>query len=164
MAAVFRGTFQPMKPHYSGVRLTVIESQIMPLLAEGIRYKEICKRIQLYPVSRLHSHLHRIRLKTGIRDTLDKEDCARFMEGYKPEVGLPSPQQIAAIRLFLESRGYQYVADQMGITKQSAMNYVCEGIKRLGVRGRGFHRKEQVRALLDSYEVRDDLMSDPVFN
>ncbi len=153
-----------MKPFYSGVTLTVIESRILPLLAEGLRYKEICKRIQLYPVSRIHSHLHRIRLKTGILDTLNKDECRAFMAQYKPESGYPTSQQVIALRLFLEARGYQYVADQMGITKQAAMNYVCQGTKRLGIRGKGINRKDQIRALLDSYESAANPMIDPVFN
>jgi DNA-binding CsgD family transcriptional regulator len=153
-----------MKLYYSGILLTPYESQILPLLAEGLSYREICQRLDLYPISKIHSHLHRIRMKTGIRNTHDREDCAAFLRQYSPVFGHPTPQQVRCLRLYVDRVSHQEIAHQLGITVQSAMNHVCEGIKRMGIRGNGIHRREQINAILDSYESADDPMSDPVFN
>lgn len=156
-----------MKPFYSNPLLSSKELQILPLLAQGIGYKEICKRLMIGPASRIHSHLHRIRVKTGIRDTHSQAECAAFMETFKPDTGKPTPQQTECLKMYINLAGYQEIADTFKMTKQAAMNHVCQGIKRLGVRGKGQHRRDQIRALLESYELIKPLwspMSDEMFN
>ncbi len=103
-------------------------------------------------------------MKTGIRDTHNRDDCAAFLRQYSPVFGHPTPQQVKCLRLYVDRVGYGEIAAQLGITVQAAMNHVCQGIKRLGIRGKGIHRRDQIVAILGAYESADNPMSDPVFN
>lgn len=151
-----------MKPFYSNPLLSSKELQILPLLAQGMGYKDVCKRLLIGPMHRLHSHLHRIRVKTGIRDTHSQAECAAFMESYKPDTGKPTPQQTECLKMYIDRVPMQEIADTLKMTKQSAMNHVCQGVKRLGVRGKGQHRMDQIRALMESYGLVKPLWIDPM--
>lgn len=157
-----------MNRFYSGIQLSFTESQIMPLLCQGLSYREISEALDIRP-DRLHSHLHRIRVKTGIRNTHSMEECRAFMDFYKPlnPLGAPTPQQVACLRLHADRAEYSEIATKLGITVQSAMNHVCQGAKRLGVSGKGIHRLIQISHLLDVWEggsMPDDPMSEDIFN
>lgn len=141
------------------------ELQVLKMLAGGLTYQQIKTALHLSDSS-VHVQCHRIRQKTGIKDTSDKRECKKYVETYRPKDCVPTPRQMDVLRLLAQGKTHKYIAASLGMSVSASMNYASQGMLRMGINERGQRRMAVVRALIaaiDGAEVYDP-MSAEVFN
>lgn len=163
------------------MKLSRREIQVLSKLAEGYTYKEIQS---YFGLSAAHVNVvcHTLRKKTGIRQTLNQEECKRAFAAIPPakadrvlnENPFGDPEvkrltfcQLDALRQIAMGRTYQQIADALLIRAQSVQNLVSRACKTAGITAKGWSRPQRIRAWLKRHDepmaTAEDLMDDPAF-
>lgn len=145
--------------------LTGREHHVLRLLTEGKTYSDIAATIGITPTC-LHVHCHRIRLKTGIKDTGDFGEVRQWLETYRPRLCEPSKLQLQIIREhYINGLSHYQIALLLDINPETSRNQMRLGIRRWGITSRGDFRRAQIRGLLASMDQgQGDPMSEDIFN
>jgi DNA-binding CsgD family transcriptional regulator len=161
-------------------KLTNREIRLLSCLADGSTYQEIASFLGM-SIPNVHTTCHGIRQKTGIRQTRDREECARYLATLPPEMvkhALCAPKreapssltfcQLDAFRLLASGQSYDQIAQTLGIQPQSVQNLITRACKRAGITHQGWNRTERIRHWLERNDgqrasVAVSPMDDPMF-
>ncbi len=147
------------------------ELQILKLLADGHNYQETARQLAIHP-SAVYLACQQIRQKTGIQSTKSFLQCKAWLDAnpdpYKgkalPSGQQPTAKQLRAMELFaVHKKTLEYIAWEMGISKQGAENHLTLGMTRARIKPRDFtgDRRKEIIAFLDQQPVA---MDDPAFS
>lgn len=160
------------------------EMTVLRMLAQGKSYETIrimlaTARKQEITIENIHSTANIIRRKTGIKNTLDANECRACLRqrhsSYLPDRHtVPTRKQMAVLRLLVAGMPYQEIAKTLGMTRsglfsgtQSVQNYASQACKRLGIKVAPWQRTHVIREWLAEHDAKTaqgkDPMADPMF-
>jgi len=147
------------------------ELLILKWLARGWSYTRIQDHMGISAAT-LHTYCHRIRTRTGIRDTRDQRECMEFVRTVsarpKPLNPLPvTPGMLEYLQLYAHGFTYAEIAASTGSKIQTAKNAITVACKRVNIHNQiGPHRVAAVRSYLTRLDgsTGADPMADPMFN
>lgn len=143
--------------------LSRTEGKALRCFSYGVSYEETANRLGL-TVPYIHTLAYHIRLKTGIKDTRDPEECKAWFQGVKNYLRAhfdgPTRTQLNIMTLMTQhGMDYQQIAQRLELSIQTVQNHASMGCKRAGITGQGHHRTKAMEAYLKT--LKDYPHSEP---
>ena len=136
-------------PKLKDAHLPPRQLKILELLSEGYKGEQIRSILRMNGPT-YHTHCHRIREKTGIRDHKDQDACFNYLLTYKPYLVGPTPAQLLVLEYLRDGKSYEEIKTLMSITVGTAMNHASQGRKRLGVDSQQVVRRQLEGLAMDA--------------
>lgn len=164
------------------------ENRILRLLSVGESYESIRSTLGM-SLGNMHATAWVIRQKTGIKNTLDKDECRMYYrkcaqeafanEGkppveqeQNPKLFLPTPRQQHIMHLWaVEGKTHKEISAECGISVTAVYNALCRGSWRAGIVVPSWRRAASIQAWFEQGQqpkktppiVKADPMDDPAF-